>query len=57
MMNGFFSKKQNKNSLGYKKPSYKCLNCGKLLENPTGSPEARRFCNPKCREQYLGKDF
>ncbi|MBI4044920.1 MAG: hypothetical protein HY392_04380 [Candidatus Diapherotrites archaeon] len=36
--------------------TYKCLNCGNFLDNPTGSPEARRFCDMKCKDEYMRHD-
>ncbi|HLC79631.1 MAG TPA: hypothetical protein VJG83_04370 [archaeon] len=37
----------------YSSRRYKCMNCGKDIEYPTGSIDARRFCSTKCKEQYF----
>jgi len=35
------------------KKEYRCMNCGKVIDNPTGGYDERRFCSPKCKDEYL----
>ncbi|MFH1587621.1 MAG: hypothetical protein ABID38_07225 [Candidatus Diapherotrites archaeon] len=35
---------------------YKCLNCGSIIADPTGSIQARRFCSMNCHEKYMSGD-
>ncbi|MEK6958214.1 MAG: hypothetical protein AABW99_04535 [archaeon] len=36
-------------------PEAKCMNCGKIIDNPEGGIYNRRFCSEKCTQEYLGQ--
>ncbi len=32
---------------------YKCMNCRRIITEPKGDLYSRRFCSPKCMEEYI----